>query len=277
MKTSADNMGADSTGDGAALDRRFLAACAAARAAGGLARRHFADRGALRVEQKGPQDPVSIADRAAEALIVAGLGAAFPGDGFLGEEGGGQEAGKMADRLWVIDPIDGTANFVRGLSEFCVSLAYVEDGVPQIGVIYAPMSDELFAARRGRGATCNGVPMAVSGCGVLAEAMVGLSYSVALPAGAFLHVMDRMLAAGCEFRRPGSTALGLAYVAAGRLDAFWTARTRSWDVLAGLVLVREAGGVASDFPGGDGLLEKAAALGSNAALHPLLAPLLAAG
>lgn len=253
-------------GHSQSLDSRFLAACAIARAAGALAHQHFDNRGALLVEQKGPQDPVSQADRAAETLIRDALGRAFPGDGFLGEEGGGT----TAERLWVIDPIDGTANFVRGLPGFCVSLAYVEAGTAEIGVIYAPVTDELFAARRGGGASCNGAAMRVSGCGALSEAILGLSYSPKLGRERFVAALDRMLGAGAEFRRLGSTALGLAYVADGRLDAFWAPRTQSWDVLAGLVLVQEAGGWASDFLGAHGALAPGGALGCTPGLHATL-------
>jgi myo-inositol-1(or 4)-monophosphatase len=253
------------------LDDRFLAACAVARAAGALARRHLADRAGLEVEQKGPQDPVSVADKAAEALIIESLGRAFPGDGFLGEESGGQSA----ERLWVIDPIDGTANYVRAIPGFCVSIAYVEAGRTQVGVIYAPMDDELFAAARGRGATLNGVPMAVSGCAAIGEAMVGVGFGMKMPRPRFVRALDRLLEAGAEFRRMGSTALGLAYAAAGRLDGFWTVQTNSWDCLAGLLLVEEAGGWANDFLAEGGLLERHEALGCTPALQPQLAALLA--
>jgi myo-inositol-1(or 4)-monophosphatase len=225
----------------------------------------------LKVEQKGPQDPVSEADRAAETLIREWLGRAFPGDGFLGEEGGGT----TAERLWVIDPIDGTANFVRGMPSFCVSLAYVEDGASMIGIIYAPVTDELFAARRGSGATCNGAPIRASGCTVPSEAIIGLSYTHKQPRAGFLAVLDRMLAAGSEFRRIGSTTLGLAYVAAGRLDAFWAPRTQSWDVLAGLLLVQEAGGWASDFLSEHGALKPGDAFGCAAGLRRSLAQMIA--
>ncbi len=253
-------------------DDRFLAACAVARAAGQLARRHLADRGSLNVEQKGLQDPVSVADRACEALIVRELSAAFPGDGFLGEEGGGQ----AAERLWVIDPIDGTANYVRAIPSFCVAIAYVEAGKTQLGVIYAPMDDELFAAARGRGASCNGETIRVTDCGAITEAIVGMGFGQRMPRPHFVRALDRLLAAGGEFRRIGSTALGLAYVAAGRLDGFWALRTNSWDCLAGLLLVEEAGGWANNFLANDGLLERREALGCTPALRPHLATLLAA-
>lgn len=248
------------------LQRRFLAGCAAARAAGALAHRHFLNRAGLTVERKGLQDPVSEADRAAETLIRESLSRAFPGDAFLGEEGGGTSA----ERLWVIDPIDGTANFVHGLPGFCVSLAYVESDVTQIGIVYAPVTDELFAACRGGGASCNGTPIRVSGCTRPDEALIGLSFSHKGTREQFIAALDRMLADGSEFRRIGSTTLGLAYVAAGRLDGFWTPRTQSWDVLAGLLLIQEAGGWANDFLAEHGALAPGDALGCTPGLQSWL-------
>ncbi|MBX6323687.1 MAG: inositol monophosphatase [Rhodospirillaceae bacterium] len=256
-------------------DDRLLAACALAREAGLLARRRLAGRaeGGLAVEEKGPQDPVSAADREAEALIRARLARAFPGDGVLGEE----EGGEAAERLWVVDPIDGTANYVRAMPGFSVSIAYVEGGRTQLGVVYAPMDDEMFVAARGAGAFCNGEAIGVTGCTSLARAIVGLGYSVRTPRGPFLGALDRLLAAGGEFRRLGSTALGLPRVAPGRLDAFWTPGTNSWDCLAGLLLVAEAGGWASDFLAGGGILGRRAALGCAPALAGPLRAVLAAG
>jgi myo-inositol-1(or 4)-monophosphatase len=265
-------MSAPSTGTDDKLmhDDRYLAACAVARAAGALARRHLENRAGLMVEQKGPQDPVSVADRAAEVLIVAELSAAFPGDGFLGEEGGGE----AAERLWVIDPIDGTANYVRGIPGFCVSIAFVEAGRTELGVIYAPMDDELYAAARGRGARCNGESLSVSGCASIGQAMIGVGFAQRMPRPRFVRALDRLLAAGGEFRRMGSTALGLAYAAAGRLDGFWALQTNSWDCLAGLLLVEEAGGWANDFlAGGEGLLQRREALGCTPQLRAQLASL----
>lgn len=231
-------------------DRRFHAGCAAVLAAGRLARRHFANRHLLEIEAKGPQDHASAADREVERLIVDLLSATFPDDGFLGEEGGG----KVTNSLWVIDPIDGTTNFIHGLAAYCVSLAYLRDGDVELGLIYDPSADELFAAQRRMGATCNGEPIRVSRRTRLADAMLGIGFSYRRPVSSFIEVTGRLLDAHCEFRRAGSGALGMAHVAAGRLDGYWEQHINSWDVLAGLLLVREAGGWTSDFLTEDALL-----------------------
>jgi myo-inositol-1(or 4)-monophosphatase len=233
------------------LDTRFLAGCAVARAAGRLARRHYENRHALEIESKGTQDHVSIADREVEELIRAELGAAFPEDGFLGEEGGGDGAG---DGLWIIDPIDGTSNFVRGIAAWCVSMGYLRGGEFVLGMIYDPIADELFAAQRGAGAFCNGVRMQVSGAAAIDRAMVGLGFSYRRPAPPFAETVERLLSAHCEFRRFGSGALGMASVAAGRTDGYWESHINSWDVAAGILLVREAGGWTNDFLDNGGLL-----------------------
>jgi myo-inositol-1(or 4)-monophosphatase len=250
------------------LDLRFRAGCAAVLAGGRLARRHFDNRDRLEVEAKGPQDHASAADREVEQLIVDLLGKAFPADGFFGEEGGGE----ARDDLWVIDPIDGTTNFVHGLATYCVSLAYLRGGAVQLAMIYDPPADELFAARRGRGATCNGTPIRVSGCALLSEALIGVGFSYRRPVRPFVEAAERLLDAHCEFRRAGSGALGMAHVAAGRLDGYWEQHINSWDVLAGLLLVQEAGGWTSEFLSGNALLEGNAILACTPGLkEPLIA------
>ncbi|MGH6930059.1 MAG: inositol monophosphatase family protein, partial [Dongiaceae bacterium] len=188
------------------LDVRLHAACAAALAGGRLARRFFDNRDTLQVDTKGPQDHASAADREVEKLIIDLLSRAFPADGFFGEEGGGT----IRDDLWIIDPIDGTTNFVHGLASYCVSLAYVRGGDVQLGVIYDPPADELFAARRGHGATCNGRPIRVSGCAQIDQALIGAGFSYRRPVRPFIEGIERLLDAQCEFRRSGSGALGMA-------------------------------------------------------------------
>lgn len=256
------------------LDARFLAGCAVARAAGRLARRHYENRHALAIESKGPQDVVSIADREVEALIRAQLGSAFPEDRFLGEEGGGDGSGNS---LWIIDPIDGTSNFVRGIAAWCVSLAYFSGGDFLLGMIYDPIADELFTARRGAGAFCNGAPMKVSGTAEIDRAMIGLGFSYRRPVPPFAATVERLLSAHCEFRRFGSGALAMASVAAGRTDGYWEPHINSWDIAAGIVLVREAGGWTSDFLGNGDLLAGNAILACTPALKEALAPLVGLG
>jgi myo-inositol-1(or 4)-monophosphatase len=253
------------------LEARFRAGCAAVLAGGRLARRHFDNRDRLQVEVKGPQDHASAADREVEQLIVNLLAAAFPADAFFGEEGGG----RSGDSLWVIDPIDGTTNFIHGLASYCVSLAYLRGGEPQLGMIYDPAADELFAAWRGRGATCNGAPLRVSGCTNLANALVGVGFSYRRPVRPFVEAVERLLEAHCEVRRSGSGALGMAHVGAGRLDGYWEQHINSWDVLAGLLLVREAGGWTNDFLSGNALFDGNPILACTPALKDALIALTA--
>jgi myo-inositol-1(or 4)-monophosphatase len=230
-----------------ALAARLLAAQAVAREAGLLARRLVADRGQLQIEMKGPQDFVSNADRAIEQFIVERLSAAFPGDSFLGEEGQGDKTAEAAAALWVIDPIDGTANFVQNRQEWCVSIGFLHLGRPAIGVIYHPPSEELYAARLGHGVFRNGAPIRVSDQTSIAHATFALEYSARTPKAIHLDQVGALLTEGGEYRRNGSAALSLAHVADGRLDGFAENHVYAWDVLAAIVLITEAGGWVSDF------------------------------
>jgi myo-inositol-1(or 4)-monophosphatase len=206
-----------------------------------------ADRSLLQIEMKGPQDFVTNADRAVERLIVERLSAAFPTDSLLGEEGQADKRAEAGTALWVIDPIDGTANFVRDRPEWCISIGLMHGGHPEIGVIHHPRSGELYAARVGHGATRNGVPIHVSARTSLAESTIALEYSPRTPKAIHLAQIDALLVKGGEYRRNGSAALSLAQVADGRLDGFAEQHLYSWDVIAGIVLVTEAGGWVSDF------------------------------
>jgi myo-inositol-1(or 4)-monophosphatase len=241
--------------DEEALARRFLAAKAIAIEAGHLALRLLADPASLDVQLKGPQDFVTAADRAVERLIAERLAAAFPEDAFLGEEFGSTAKRPEAAVLWVVDPIDGTSNFARARAEWVISIGLVHDGRPEIGVIYHPPADELFAARRGRGAHRNGVPIRASRRTLLSEATVGFDTSSRTPAAQHVAQVQAMLERGGEYRRNGSAALSLAHVADGRLDGFVELQLNAWDVVAGMVLVSEAGGWTNDFLSGDGLIE----------------------
>jgi myo-inositol-1(or 4)-monophosphatase len=231
------------------LDLRLRVAEAAIREAGQLARRHFADPQSLGTRLKGPQDWLTEADGASERLIRERLLAAFPEDTLVGEEGGGA----VSERTWVVDPIDGTANFSRGRPHWGISIGVVEAGAPTIGVVYGPMQDELYAARRGGGAFRNGAPIRASATTELGRAAVECGYATRLPRADWVALVDRVLATGAQIRRAGSAVLGLAYVADGRSDAYCELHSYPWDALGGIVLVREAGGWVSDFLAGDGL------------------------
>ena len=255
--------------DDTALSAKLEAAGEIAREAGALAFDYFRKRDELVVELKGPQDLVSIADRAVEDCIRERFAAAFPEDGILGEEGGGE----VSDRFWLIDPIDGTANFLRGVPFWCVALAYVVDGAPALGLIYDPILDQLFAGRRGAGATCNGRPMQVSAVSELGKATVAVGYSVREPHEKVLSVLDRTLGEGATFKGYGSCAMALALVADGRLDAFYEAHINAWDCLGGILLVEEAGGRTNDFLADDGLSRGNRLLCTTPGLWPAMAPI----
>jgi Archaeal fructose-1,6-bisphosphatase and related enzymes of inositol monophosphatase family len=196
---------------------------------------------------------VSRADREVESLIRERLAARFPADGVIGEEQGG----RPGNRVWITDPIDGTANFLRGIPYWSMTLAFVESGRPLIGLTYDPVHNELFAALAGGGARLDGRPIEVSRASSPEEACVALSFAFRTPVPDYVRAVERLLAAGFDHRRLGSAALSLAHLADGRLDAAFTLYTHSWDVLSGLLLVREAGGKVTEFP--DDLLASASA------------------
>ena len=187
---------------------------------------------------KGPQDFLTVTDAASEAHIRGLLSAHFPNDSFFGEESGGD----IAERVWVVDPVDGTANFARGIPHFCISIAYVENGRTEIGAIYNPALDELHFARRGEGATRNGLPIRVAETERFDAASIEMGWSTRVPNATYLDVVRNLLDMGTNVRRAGSGALALAYVADGRSDGYIELHMNSWDCLAGLLLVSEAGG-----------------------------------
>lgn len=233
------------------LENRLLIACAVAREAGALQKRRFMDRDAMIYKFKGPQDYLTATDGEVEKLVRSRLLGAFPGDTFLGEEDGGQ----VSEYTWVVDPIDGTSNFARDIPYFCVSIAFVLRSVASIGVIYQPMSDELFAAAKGLGATLNGEPIHTSQTAHLDKSLLEVGRASRQPQDAYLVMLDKVMRTGAGIRGVGSGALALANVASGRVDGCFEAHMYSWDCLAGLVLVEEAGGRVNHFLSGDGLLK----------------------
>jgi myo-inositol-1(or 4)-monophosphatase len=224
--------------------------------AGAIALRRFGDRAGLGTTMKGRQDFLTEADGEVERLLAARVREKFPGDGFLGEEGGGADA----DRLWVVDPIDGTANFARGIPHFCVAIAFVQYGQTELGAIFNPATNELFFARRGRGATMNGRPMAVSSTIGFDAATVEIGWSTRVANADYLRVVAATLERDANVRRGGSGCLGVAYVADGRIDAYVELHSNAWDCLAGMLMVEEAGGRVSPFLGIGALLEGAPVL-----------------
>jgi myo-inositol-1(or 4)-monophosphatase len=232
----------------AELDAREEALGAVAREAGELARKLFENPAGVKL--KGRQDFITAADGEVEAMIVERLKARFPGDAFLGEETG--ESGGQGP-VWVIDPIDGTANFAHGIAHFCVSIAVAAGGEVELGAIAAPMSGEIYSARRGRGAFLNGRAMRVAEISDMRRAIIELGWSARRTVRAYTGLLERVLDAGAIFLRAGSGALGLARVAAGRTHGYCELHINSWDALAGLLMVREAGGWTNDYLAGDAL------------------------
>lgn len=231
------------------LDRRRDVALAVAAEAGALALEYQRDPASLVIDAKGPQDWVTIADREVERLVRRRLTEAFPHDAVMGEEDGGQ----VADQLWVVDPIDGTTNFLRGLPEYAVSIAYVESGVVELGVIFAPALGHTWVAQRGRGATCDGRAIRVRDAAKIEESVITVGFDFKQGVEPFLGCLERILRSGAAFRRFGAATIGLVSVASGHVDAFWQMRLNPWDVLAGLLIVQEAGGRTNDFLADGGL------------------------
>jgi myo-inositol-1(or 4)-monophosphatase len=244
-----------------------------AREAGARLREFFA--AGVETEYKGDADLVTVADRTAEKLIRDRLGEVFPEHGIYGEEGTRERL--ESEFRWYVDPLDGTTNFAHGFPQFCVSMglehrpagtAEDEDGQLVAGVIYDPMRDELFTARRGHGAQLNGKAMRVSRAAHLAEALLATGFpSRKRHSSPNIHFYHEFTLRSHGVRRAGSAALDLAYVAAGRLDSFWEFNLNPWDTAAGILLVTEAGGQVTDFSGGPYRLDSREILSSNGLIH----------
>lgn len=208
------------------------------RSAGELVLKGFYGEAERSISMKGPQDFLTVTDAASEAHIRSTIAKHFPQDTFFGEEGGGE----IGAKVWVVDPVDGTANFARGIPHFCISIAYVENGRTEIGAIYNPALDELYFACRGEGATLNGKPILASATNSFDAASIEMGWSTRVTNETYLGVVKNLLDMGTNVRRAGSGALALAYVADGRSDGYVELHMNSWDCLAGLLLVSEAGG-----------------------------------
>ena len=204
------------------------------------------------VEMKGPQDFLTQYDGMVEEHIRGRIAEAFPQDGFLGEETG-RSGGDTPARLWVVDPIDGTANFARAIPHFAVSIAFLDAGSIEIGGLAAPALGETHFARKGFGATRNGKPIRAAATSRLDRASVEFGWSPRIGNDVYLERLTRLLDLGINVRRGASGALGLAYVADGRSDAYAEMHINAWDCLAGIVLASEAGALTNDFLANDGL------------------------
>ncbi len=249
---------------------------------GGARLREFFAQG-VQTEYKGDVDIVTVADRTVERLIRASLAEAFPDHGVYGEEG--TRDGLDREFRWYVDPLDGTTNFAHGFPQFCVSLGLEqrpsalgpnEDGSLVAGVIYDPLRDELFSAEKGKGAFLNDKPIHVSAIPTLAEALVSTGFpSRKRHASPNIHFYQEFTLRSHGVRRAGSAALDLAYVAAGRMEAFWEFNLNPWDTAAGILLVEEAGGRVTDFAGKHYRIASEEILASNGQIQSELLSLFA--
>jgi myo-inositol-1(or 4)-monophosphatase len=252
------------------LDSRLDLAKTIAREGGAMMLKAFNDRTGEPVHKfKGTHDYLTETDGAVEKLVRDRIAKAFPADSFLGEESV-EEGAQFGRDIWVVDPIDGTSNFARGVPHFCISIAFVRDGEIEIGVVYEPVRDELYVARRGGGATRNGAPIRVSGLTDIKQCIVEAGWSHRRPNEDYVAFVDQLYRDGAQVRRAGSGTLGLAYVADGRSDAYCELHINSWDALAALLLVREAGGWTNDFLANDGLRQGNAVIGCTPGIRNVL-------
>jgi myo-inositol-1(or 4)-monophosphatase len=234
----------------------------AARAAGDYIARQINNIPNLTVESKSPNDFVTQVDRQAEARIIETLLKAYPDHSILAEESGAQGS---SDYQWIIDPLDGTTNFLHGFPHFAVSIALSVKGKLQQAVIYDPLKQELFTASRGEGATLNNRRIRVSKQPNSDGALLGTGFPFRekqhFPA--YQAMFNEFFASAADIRRAGSAALDLAYVAAGRLDGFWEIGLKPWDMAAGALIIREAGGLIGDFAGNERYMETGNIVGAN--------------
>jgi myo-inositol-1(or 4)-monophosphatase len=240
-------------------------------------RRDFGEVAQLQVSRKGPADFVSNADKAAEQTLVEELQRARPGFGFLLEEGG-EIAGEAADSpRFIIDPLDGTSNFLHSIPHFAISVGVEQYGQLLAGVVYQPLTDETFWAERGRGAWLQNARLRVSGRRDLGDALLatGIPYKGHGDQARFEVILGRVMPEVAGVRRFGAASLDLAWVAAGRFDGFWEEGLKPWDVAAGMLLVREAGGFVSDYRGGEQVMERGEVVAANDQLHSKLHRLVA--
>lgn len=244
----------------------------AARKAGRGIVRDFGEVEKLQVSMKGTSDFVSSADIKAEKVVLQELKKGRPGFGFLLEEGG-EIVGDDKSQRWIVDPIDGTTNFLHGIPHFAISIALERDGEIVAGVTYEPISDSMFHAEKGAGAYLNDWRLRVSARRKMEEAVLttGIPHRGRPGQDVFMKELDAAMRATAGIRRFGSAALDLAYVAAGRCDGYWESGLKPWDIAAGIVMIREAGGYVTDFDGKGDMLISGDVVAANDHLHrPLL-------
>jgi len=248
---------------------------AAVRKAGRSLARDFGEVEQLQVSVKGPANFVSAADHKAEDILYAELSRARHGYGFLMEERGLVEGPDKSHR-WIVDPLDGTTNFLHGVPHFAISVGLERDGEMVAGVIYNPATNELFTAEKGKGAFANDRRLRVANRRALADCLVvtGIPHRGRPGHKRFLAECEAAMRETSGVRRLGSAALDLAWVAAGRFDAYWEHAIQAWDMAAGILMVREAGGIVTDLDGGTNMLESGSVLAGNASIQKHMMALL---
>ena len=247
----------------------------AARRAGRNLKRDLGEIEHLQVSLKGPANFVSRADKKAEEMLYEDLSKARPGYGFIGEEGGTRE-GSDKSHTWIVDPLDGTTNFLHGIPQFAISIGLLREDTVIAGVIYNPANDELYIAERGKGAFLNDQRLRVAARRQLHECVIacGLPHIGRGDHQLFLREMTALQPRVAGLRRFGAASLDLAFVAAGRLDGYWERNLQPWDLAAGLLMIREAGGTVSGIQGNDDPLQTGHVVGGNEFVHGELIKIL---
>ena len=247
---------------------------AATKAARAL-KRDFGEVENLQVSRKGPADFVSAADHRAEEIIRTELERARPDYGFLMEESG-ETRGRDPQHRWIVDPLDGTTNFLHGIPQFAISIALERQGRLSAALVYNPITDELFTAERGGGAFLNDRRLRVAARTSMADAVIGtgMPFMGRGDRDRYMAELAGLIPAVAGVRRFGAAALDLAWVAAGRFDGFWERGLHAWDMAAGILLIREAGGYVTDLDGGEAILERGHIVAGNEAIHRQLLTLL---
>ena len=249
----------------------------AARAAGAIINRASLDLDLLRINTKGPNDFVSEVDQAAEQAIIETLLQAYPGHGILAEESGREHGARDSEYVWIIDPLDGTTNFIHGFPVYAVSIALAHRGVVQQAVVYDPSRNDLFYATKGRGAFCNDRRLRVSKRTRMSDALIGTGFPFRRGDNfkRYVKMFEEVMQHCAGLRRPGAAALDLCYVAAGYYDAFFETGLQPWDLAAGSLIVTEAGGLIGNFTGEADFLHQREVVAGNPKIYAQLVTMLA--
>lgn len=247
----------------------------AAKSAGEYIAKQLENLDELHIEEKGRNDFVSEVDKTAESIIISTIHKYYPDHNIKAEESGVQSKG--SDFEWIIDPLDGTTNFLHGFPQFAVSIAVTEKGRLVHGVVYDPVKDELFSASRGQGAKMNNYRIRVSDRKTLTNSLLatGIPYHEFDYVEAYLESFKHFMLNTAGIRRPGSAALDLAYVACGRVDGYWEFNLKPWDIAAGALIVQEAGGLVTDFKGGEKFLDSGNIVAANPKILKEMAKVIA--